>query len=1233
MKSRPASTHGFALVIALSLMAFILLLILSITTLVRVETQSANIQLAQLKARMNAQLGAMVALGDLQRYTGPDQRVTARADILLAPGADETDLPTAGQQRWTGVWSSKQSTSDALDTADGLEGHKARWLVSGNGNNPSVPTLDPNVAITVETANLASLGGSVTNKSNQDDTVKAPKVEILGDDDVTEGHYAYWVSDEGVKARVNMADPFLDSDPYDPNNPDTYGAYYRTAMAQVADPTAVSNSADEQLLTSTSSRWKDEAQDPGKISSLKNIPIFTDDNLPSDEFFHDFTVHSSGVLANTKDGGLKRDLSTALLNLPNDMKGPMFEPFGATQSTGDPGGPNWEQLADYYQVARSTMNSSSLQFRMPTTQQVGIAPVVTRWNLPFYGFADYNGAGDEWTTGGYNYSIGLFPLITLWNPYNKDLVLPEMGIECEFPRKLEIWSCRYAQDGVPILQPIKDPAKTKVYVTPSRQSVAQIQLAQWPPGGGTTYRNVIKFRIKSVTIPAGQAYNFTPPINSIFDYQVSNEGRNNILVHGGWSGSNMNGFYTDPVAGSGTEEILMKPLRVVERAGIDQVLRESWKHTTQYTMPSISRVQDEGGELWQPVLNLYDLSTDDTFNLDGSNRFKSLTFWGLNDQIGDGLSDKNEQQQGLNPRVMRLNRIGNNGINALLLDSPRFSNFLQPLGSSDGASYSDPGTNPAVDLTAVDHWKMAGKTFGISAALKFPDMPFHSTQEVPIHLYRNFNPTAPVSMRSIKGQTDYWGDIATMYTRGSSTTFGGDNTSNYLPGTEYANAQLGLEFGLYTTSGSDEAVLYDISKPLSIGHLMHANLFNYYGANNDLEISNGSSTSNYKYHSNSHQALYAIPVYAIGNSFPDIYLPLNESKLNPSANIFTTDGGASVKWCHYDYSYELNSALWDGYYFSGIDPAEPTSFPLPNARLRDVAYNGATTLTDEKQAAARLLLDGAFNINSTSIAAWESILGAMRDIENVGGGIASSGDQSHNFSRFTEALVDSTGTVPDLGADADSLAAGFRSLSDAQIASLASEIVTEIRLRTQNADPTGFTYPFTSVSNFVNRSLDYDMIEGDPIKRAFAFSGVLQAAIDKSGINGLKSDSSGLWETTNLDFYPLYEEGDLTAEQRPRTDGMPGSLTQADLLNKIGHLLQARSDTFVIRSSGDTVDEFSSGANQSSAQAYYEIIVQRTPAYVDSSQLAYDPATSVTNEKFGRKYQIVSQGWVSSEDI
>ena len=684
----------------------------------------------------------------------------------------------------------------------------------------------------------------------------------------------------------------------------------------------------------------------------------------------------------------------------------------------------------------------------------------------------------------------------------------------------------------------------------------------------------------------------------------------------------MNGFYTQPVAGSGTGEFLY---RAKQQVGTT-FTRPAWKHRTQKTMPVISKGQNNaGGEPWTCVINLYDLGTDDTFNLDGTNRFKSITFQGLNSRIGDDGTGNPAN----NPRVNRLNRI--DVLKCDFNSNPRFSNFLQPLGSSDGATYADPGVNTAVDLREMSNqYLLSKRTYGFSAALKFPDVKFYAARELPIHLYRNFNPTAPVVQRPINAYIEYSNrSLARMYTRGPSDAFWTDNTENYLPGTEYASAQLGLELGKYTESGSYEAILYDITKPLSIGHLMHANLFNYYGTSNVLEVSNGSSTSGTpytQYHGNSNQALYSIPTYAIGNSFPDIHLPLDSSKLEPRSYKVSGDNSANIKWCHYDYSYELNSALWDGYFFSGIDPNEPVVFPLPNARLRDAAYVNAASLTDEKQVASRLLLDGAFNINSTSIAAWESILGAMREIDNIDGGSVSSAEQLHNFSRFTSALEDSTGTLPDLSSDADAITAGFRSLSDAQIASLASAIVSEIRLRASTTDSIGFTYPFRSVSNFINRSLDTST-------RAFALSGVLQAAIDKSGINGLESASSGLWNSVNLEYYPLYEEKNLEAEERPRTDAMPGSLTQADLLNKLGNILQARSDTFVIRSSGNTINEFNTVANQSSGEAYYEMVVQRTPDYVDSSQLAYDPVSSTTNQKFGRKYQIVSQGWVPREDI
>jgi len=67
-------------------MAFVLLLLLSITTLVQVETQGSQIQLQQMEAEQAALLGLQLALGELQKTAGPDQRVSATADLLSNDG-------------------------------------------------------------------------------------------------------------------------------------------------------------------------------------------------------------------------------------------------------------------------------------------------------------------------------------------------------------------------------------------------------------------------------------------------------------------------------------------------------------------------------------------------------------------------------------------------------------------------------------------------------------------------------------------------------------------------------------------------------------------------------------------------------------------------------------------------------------------------------------------------------------------------------------------------------------------------------------------------------------------------------------------------------------------------------------------------------------------------------------------------------------------------------------------
>src|SRR5690606_37451021 len=94
VKAPPAITpnrqRGFALLITITLVAFLVLILVGLATLTRVETQvAANSQL-QTQARQNALMALNIALGQLQKHTGPDQRVTARADIILPASATVT---------------------------------------------------------------------------------------------------------------------------------------------------------------------------------------------------------------------------------------------------------------------------------------------------------------------------------------------------------------------------------------------------------------------------------------------------------------------------------------------------------------------------------------------------------------------------------------------------------------------------------------------------------------------------------------------------------------------------------------------------------------------------------------------------------------------------------------------------------------------------------------------------------------------------------------------------------------------------------------------------------------------------------------------------------------------------------------------------------------------------------------------------------------------------------------
>jgi hypothetical protein len=51
------------------------------------------------------------------------------------------------------------------------------------------------------------------------------------------------------------------------------------------------------------------------------------------------------------------------------------------------------------------------------------------------------------------------------------------------------------------------------------------------------------------------------------------------------------------------------------------------------------------------------------------------------------------------------------------------------------------------------------------------------------------------------------------------------------------------------------------------------------------------------------------------------------------------------------------------------------------------------------------------------------------------------------------------------------------------------------------------------------------------------------------------------------------------------------------------------------------------------AEGYFEMVVQRTPEYMDASDFNYESPTSEYNKNFGRRFEILSYRWVEKNEI
>ncbi len=376
----------------------------------------------------------------------------------------------------------------------------------------------------------------------------------------------------------------------------------------------------------------------------------------------------------------------------------------------------------------------------------------------------------------------------------------------------------------------------------------------------------------------------------------------------------------------------------------------------------------------------------------------------------------------------------------------------------------------------------------------------------------------------------------------------------------------------------------------------------------------------------------------IGNSFAHPLIPRDKA----------SDKSLDLKISNefFDHSYHLNHALFDGWFHSGLSEQnlESTSLQsdleqfrlglkqMPNARIlfspNEKTETIATKLEDDKlghlEAARHCYLDGAFNVNSTSVDAWKTILQSLRgqiipSSKTTDGVISQTfkEDSKTPFPRF----ITPTGTSADTSKTQQDLWAGFRTLSDDDIDLLARNIVEQVKIRG----------PFHSMSDFVNRRLSTTSEDTAATANAtrpynLSLKSSLQTAIDETGIN------QKLYKTIQNDAavdavgYPNPD-----AAKGLRSAGASGYLSQGDILQALGTILTVRGDTFVIRTYGESRD--ASGKVQ--AKAWCEAVVQRSHNFIspaNSSETKIHDLNDI-NKLFGRKFNIISFRWLNSKEI
>jgi hypothetical protein len=1189
---------GFALVIALGLMAFMLLLMMGLTAFIRVETQSASINRQQLEARQNALLGAMIAVGELQRTTGPDQRVTATAGIYDTQVETET-VSGVNQPHWVGVWNAnpgvawlndRYNSSDSYYNyaarRDGSDGRFIGWLVSGSQNNRNDVDF-PATFHANESAELVGMDFDEMDPLQIRNRVRVEKVDIQGANGAAGGSYAFWVGDESAKARV---DTFSE-------NPGVADSLARRSRFMVNQRSGI-----EVIQPALDNPFADFS---GMDTSFERA-IFFDEILLSNtarssglahgaqrEFlnrhFHSLSIHNKSLLTNTLSGGLRMDLSAFLRNANADSLSPfsglpayfdgnvhrISPPLAGTANHPAPEGPSWEQLADYFQNRVDSGNA--LEIRKHTSRQSGIHPVITRFRLDIIPLFDRS---DNPAAQGDDFYLYFAPLIVLNNTYDHPLTIPENSLWVHF-----LFEARDLNNerGVALVADwvkgyVSDSGATRLYEYFSSTGPSSNSSHPW---AGTDIPNLMdNARFTQFTDTGGQSYRgvsfLLPPTTlapgEVMSFGAANDGED-------YSGDNLlevGAFDSNPTA-----------IRLLSYDANGDPLRASleWSQALD-DLPSRTRYRptDNPSDVRYVEQGALHLQGDGPLP-DSARLNPFLLTIGLAEQSTDVI--EREDFLFLAEGVLS----SNPNVNTRFASSLSSARNQRPTVAEGFDDYPAMSTTRAVrfdvalagafsyglanDRTTAAQWSNNTR-YGFLINGRWPSSPLWS---YPIQRISSVdNPANP---------NFSYGAVASYSPFAESGQWNMHNPSVGLQ-VERAFWGTGVDFARGESQVALVGSVRESPSLISLGQLRHFPL-SFDGLAAGSNFANGISPRRL---GDSGQIINMTPA---ATALPGSPLPM-------------------------DLGYVINDRLWDGFFFSGLS-ANVTDVQLNdwdfiplNQRLRFLTSAQSSGLNDPAIAASALQIEGGFNVNSTSVGAWKTILaGANRlAFDPVAG--TSEGNLKNPFSRTG---FPSAGS----GDNREERVSGFRELSETELQVFAEAIVGEVKRRG----------PFFSLADFVNRRLQ----PGNDTEGLF---GTIEAAIRSTDLN----NAMGGGDFTAADYPTGYTPpSGMIAELElgPLFEGLAQWLNQSDVLERIAPFITVRGDTFTVRAYGEVRDP---GTGNVRSVARCELLVQRIYDYVDPTNspqeavLPFDNVSgeyvtgnlSTANEQFGRRYRIIQFKWL-----